>query len=185
MKNLLKAFVLLLACTSCQRPPVNEDYQTAHQTYGMLNKKLAREGIFLDKNYRSAYSPQPYLSAQYTTKNFTFRHVRDARKFYMKIYNDYLQALVKDPTVKNYVKEKTINGDILNIGITFYQRYDDRFGLESERTTHPEFPSIAKVDIENETIRFFGFDTIEKKYKIVHTESLKDALLKYSNIKNR
>lgn len=186
MKNICKVFILLLTFTAChQRPPVNEDYQTAHQTYEMLNKKLARQEIFLDKNYRPAFGPQPYLSAHYTTKQFTFKNVGDARKFYMKIYNDYLQALVKDPTVKNFAKENSINGDILNIGITFYQRYDDRYGLESERTMHPEFPGIAKVDIEKDTIRFFGFDTAQKKYKIVHTESVKDALLKYSNIKNR
>jgi hypothetical protein len=179
MNTFLKAGILLLICSSCAnryRPPANENYQTAYKIYEDKSRKLAQLGICIDPNFRQYQTPQPYLCADYATTRYYIQHVEEARKLYMKIYMDFAESLKTDPLAVAYLHDKPINGDVLNVTIRFYDRNDSE-------TRHHYIPAIACVDIDEDTINYKIWEHLKNEYKILHSETIDEALRHLQNAK--
>jgi hypothetical protein len=163
--------ILILACSCGPRGAFdNEKSQVIYQIIQINNRKLAKNGLYecmngggVDRSSGQALIDD--ISEGYKTTRYHFKTVEEARPFFCKIVEEFLQSLNADGRIAPLMKNFPLTVNDIEILIR----------LREEDGDMPLLPYLSGVNVLRGIVSYEGFDE-NCKFVTIHREPYEEAI---------
>ncbi len=163
--KIMTFIVSLLCVSSCLDIETQPHMRILYRIIKQQDKKFQKKGFSLIAHGGQWPSVINKINMEYRTTQYRFQTIDELRRFFIPLYEEYLQPFNDEPSIRPYLSNFPLDTRNLQLGISFY----------NEKNTTVCMPWFCRVASSEGRIVYLGLTSLKQGIQLLHAETFEEA----------